>query len=72
MERKDYKELQKEVIYLNTVNYVLKNENEELKNIKEEIKKELSWVEDLVDTCERVDTNAITIYKIIERNNNNE
>lgn len=55
-----YEELEEE-------NKQLKEKLERYKNIVEEINQEIEWVKDLVDTCELVDTNAITIYKIIQK-----
>lgn len=49
-------------------NYIkqLQNENKRLKDKLNKILEEIDWVEHLVDTCDRVDTNAIPIYKIIK------
>lgn len=48
----------------------LQEENKQLKDKFNQIIEEINWVKDLVDTCEHVDTNAITIYKIIKGDSN--
>ena len=48
----------------------LQQENKQLKDKFNQILEEINWVKDLIDTCEYVDTNAITIYKIIKGDNN--
>ena len=45
----------------------MEEELDKYKKIVKEINQEIEWVKDLVDTCESVDTNAITIYKIIQK-----
>lgn len=48
----------------------LQQENKQLKDKFNQILEEFNCVKDLIDTCEYVDTNAITIYKIIKGDTN--
>ena len=62
-----YKEKNVYIKQLQQENKQLKEELNKYKKIVEEINQEMEWAKDLVDTCELVDTNAITIYKIIQK-----
>lgn len=63
--------LKQSTVNINGDDYIrLQQENKQLKDKFNQILEEINWVKDLIDTCEYVDTNAITIYKIIKGDNN--
>lgn len=63
--------LKQTTVNVNGDDYIrLQQENKQLKDKFNQILEEINWVKDLIDTCEYVDTNAITIYKIIKGDNN--
>ena len=63
--------LRQTTVNVNGDDYIrLQQENKQLKDKFNQILEEINWVKDLIDTCEYVDTNAITIYKIIKGDNN--
>ena len=63
--------LKQTTVNVNGDDYIrLQQENKQLKDKFNQILEEINWVKDLIDTCEYVDTNAITIYKIIKGGNN--
>lgn len=63
--------LKQTTVNVNSDDYIrLQQENKQLKDKFNQILEEINWVKDLIDTCEYVDTNAITIYKIIKGDNN--
>lgn len=63
--------LKQTTVNVNGDDYIrLQQENKQSKDKFNQILEEINWVKDLIDTCEYVDTNAITIYKIIKGDNN--
>lgn len=63
--------LKQSTVNINGDDYIrLQQENKQLKDKFNQILEEINWVKDLIDTCEYVETNAITIYKIIKGVNN--
>lgn len=47
-----------------------RDESKQLKDKIDRILEEVNYLEGLTNTCERVDINGITIYKIIKGDNN--